>query len=286
VIEKMFNAVQPKTPEAVLAALTQHGAAIGAKKMMTWEFKHAKEAQEKGLYVTWYNIDKEYECTRIGKFSRCFCNHLYGKHKLKTLKNGRVGKNPCTEEGCLCSNYIYMYRRPEEIGQYYMTRRKGFDINEWRPLCKCRHPHAMHSADKQKCKNCACRKFISDFMCLGCESKWEAHEVRYESEDDRKADNKTVGEAFFPLSDVPEIQAEFLKQIKEEEEKRKKEKAEEVSTEDNKKTEGKDQEVAHIGQQMAQVAENIGKVQLTLPAREKPEKSIRLMKEKGLLNKY
>ena len=31
---------------------------------MTWEFKHAKEAQEKGLYVTWYNIDKEYECTR------------------------------------------------------------------------------------------------------------------------------------------------------------------------------------------------------------------------------
>ena len=28
---KMFNAVQPKTPEAVLAALTQYGAAIGPK---------------------------------------------------------------------------------------------------------------------------------------------------------------------------------------------------------------------------------------------------------------
>ena len=28
-------------------------------------------------------------------------------------------------KGCPCSNYVYMYRRPEEIGQYYMTRRKG-----------------------------------------------------------------------------------------------------------------------------------------------------------------
>jgi hypothetical protein len=28
---KMFGAVQPKTPDAVLAALVQHGAAIGPK---------------------------------------------------------------------------------------------------------------------------------------------------------------------------------------------------------------------------------------------------------------
>ena len=35
---------------------------------------------------------------RLGKFSRCFCNHLYAKHNLKKLKNGRFGKNPCGEE--------------------------------------------------------------------------------------------------------------------------------------------------------------------------------------------
>ena len=38
--------------------------------------------------------------SRIGKFSRCFCNHTFAKHKLKVLKNGRFGKNPCSEEGC------------------------------------------------------------------------------------------------------------------------------------------------------------------------------------------
>ena len=62
---------------------------------------------------------------RLGKLSRCFCNHLYAKHKLKILKNGRFGKNPCEEEGCGCENYVYMFRRPEEIGQYFLTRRKG-----------------------------------------------------------------------------------------------------------------------------------------------------------------
>ena len=34
---------------------------------------------------------------------------------------------------------------------------------------------------------------------------------------------KPVGEAFYPLSDVPEIQQKFLKQLEEEEEKEKKE---------------------------------------------------------------
>jgi hypothetical protein len=41
------------------------------------------------------------------------------------MKNGRFGKNPCEEEGCKCENYKYMFRRPEEIGQYFLTRRKG-----------------------------------------------------------------------------------------------------------------------------------------------------------------
>jgi len=119
-----MDAMQPKTPDAVLAALSQHGASIGAKKMMKWEFKHAKDALKSGIYVTLYNDYRKYECTRIGKLSRCFCNHLYAKHKLKILKNGRFGKNPCEEEGCRCANYVYMFRRPEEIGQYFLTRRK------------------------------------------------------------------------------------------------------------------------------------------------------------------
>ena len=115
----MFNAVQPKTPGAVMAGLQQHGASVGAKKMLQWEFRHAKDAITSGIYVTLYNDYRQYECaryrddmqidlcvfcqmfvSRIGKFSRCFCNHTFAKHKLKVLKNGRFGKNPCSEEGC------------------------------------------------------------------------------------------------------------------------------------------------------------------------------------------
>ena len=61
----MMSAVQPKTPDAVLAGLTQHGAAVGAKKMMMWEFKHAREAIKSGIYVTLYNDDRKHECARL-----------------------------------------------------------------------------------------------------------------------------------------------------------------------------------------------------------------------------
>ena len=140
----MFNAIQPKTPGAVMAGLQQHGASVGAKKMLQWEFRHAKDAITSGTYITLYNDYKKYECSRIGKFSRCFCNHGFAKHKLKILKGGRFGKNPCGEEGCKCENFLFMFRRPEEIGQNFLVRRKGFDVTQWRPLCRCKHPHAVH----------------------------------------------------------------------------------------------------------------------------------------------
>jgi len=284
-----MDAMQPKTPDAVLAGLTQYGASIGAKKMMKWEFKHAKDAIKSGIYVTLYNDYRKYECTRLGKLSRCFCNHLYAKHKLKILKNGRFGKNPCEEEGCGCENYVYMFRRPEEIGQYFLTRRKGFDINEWRPLCSCKHPHAVHDPVKTKCKECACRKFIGNFACLSCDGKWDEHVVLYEDEELRKELGKPVGEAFYPLSDVPEIQQQFLKQLEEEEEKAKnaaeeaKDKPVEAESSIEKIETGMNQ-VSLVGNQAVTTIE--GKKNLTLPVREKPERSIRLMKEQGMLRKY
>ena len=80
---------------------------------------------------------------RLGKLSRCFCNHLFGHHKLRKLKNGRwaevgvargseteqdqkqaagveavvgahstprFGPAPCSEAGCKCVNYVFMFR--------------------------------------------------------------------------------------------------------------------------------------------------------------------------------
>ena len=65
-------------------------------------------------------------------------------------------------------------------------------------------------------------RFIGNFACLSCDGKWDEHVVLYEDEELRKELGKPVGEAFYPLSDVPEIQQQFLKQLEEEEEKAKK----------------------------------------------------------------
>lgn len=288
----MMDAVQPKTPDAVLAGLSQHGASVGARKMMQWEFRHAKTSIQSGLYVTLYNQERQYECSRLGKFSRCFCNHLYAKHKLKKMKSGRFGKNPCQEEGCKCEHFKFMYRRPEEIGQYFLTRRKGFDVTMWRPLCRCKHPHAVHDPVKTRCSECACSKFVGNFACLSCDGKWEEHEVLYEDEDLRRELGKTAREDFYPMADVPEIQAEFLRQIEEEAEKERAKKAAEVKVKD---VEGdKDvaaaeealSQVALVGEESRVVSTMEEREKVTLPARDKPERSVRLMKEQGMLRKY
>lgn len=282
----MFNAIQPKTPGAVMTGLQQHGASVGARKLMQMEFRHARDAIMSGVYVTLYNEYRNYECTRIGKLSRCFCNHLYSQHKLKILKNGRFGKNPCEMEGCKCENFRFMYKRPEEIGQNFLVRRKGFDVTQWRPLCKCKHPHAVHDPIRTKCKECGCGKFISNFACLSCDGKWEEHVTTYEDEELRKELGKLVGNDFYPLSDVPEIQAEFIRQLEEEKQKQS----------EDKKSENSSQEISTLTTAMNQVAINDGngttiatleqRQANTLPAREKPERSVRLMKEKGMLRKY
>ena len=55
---------------------------------------------------------------------------MAGAENSSTLKqnkflDGRFGKTACGEEGCKCEDFVYMFRRPEEIGQAFLTRRKG-----------------------------------------------------------------------------------------------------------------------------------------------------------------
>lgn len=91
-------------------------------------------------------------------------------------------------------------------------------------------------------------------------------------------------------SDVPDIQEVFLKQLEEEAAKRAEEAALAGSSTST--------EVAKLETEMRQVAltedrsedrsvasleQRLGN---TLPARDKPEKSVRLMKEQGMLRKY
>ena len=66
--------------------VSQIGPAPGAKKMMTWEFNHAREAIESGVYVTWISSKANDDCFRVGSDSRCFCGHLFKSHEKKLVK--------------------------------------------------------------------------------------------------------------------------------------------------------------------------------------------------------
>ena len=59
--------IQPQNEGQILQLVEQIGMAPGAKKMMTWEFNHAYEAMECGIYVTWKSPQcMEDQCFRVG----------------------------------------------------------------------------------------------------------------------------------------------------------------------------------------------------------------------------
>lgn len=182
----------------------------GAKKMLTWEFKHAMEAERSGIYVTWRSDTAKEDCFRVGSQSRCFCGHSFSDHELKLGKKKLV--NNC--KNCECKAFQFIPRRPEEVGQWWLPRRKGFNVNTWRASCKCKHTHEEHKAVRpHKCSKCGCGAFQSDFCCIGCDKMFEDHETLYETAQERAALGKPTGQDYYPLASNPEIQRETMKRL-------------------------------------------------------------------------
>ena len=74
--------IQPQSEGQILQLVEQIGMAPGARKMLTWEFQHAYEAMESGIYVTWKSDGTtEDQCFRVGSDSKCFCGHLFKFHE-------------------------------------------------------------------------------------------------------------------------------------------------------------------------------------------------------------
>ncbi len=67
-------------------------------------------------------------------------------------------------------------RRPEEVGDWWLPRRKGFNVAAWRAKCRCGHGHDEHDPGSRRCR-CGCAGFASNFVCLVCDMKWEDHET-------------------------------------------------------------------------------------------------------------
>jgi len=141
--------------------------------------------------------------------------------------------------------------------------------------------------ERTKCRECNCSEFVGNFMCISCDGKYDEHEVLYEDEETRVECGKAVGESYYPLSDVPDIQREFLRQVEEEEERERKKQEEQQGTTVAQLEKGLEQ-VAITGQETGdgQVSTLESRSQGTLPARDQPERSVRLMMEQGMLRKY
>ena len=104
----------------------------------------------------------------------------------------------------------------------------------------------------------------------------------------RREVGKAVGKEFYPLADNPEIQAEFLRQLEEEAA----EAATAVASEDA-STQQLEQGVRAVSlinetscTELTQPKSLHEKQKFTLPQRDQPEKSVRLMQERGMLRKY
>ena len=142
----MFS--QANNEQTILQMVTEIGPAAGAKKMLTWEFQHAQEAEMSGIYITWKSDKATEDCFRIGSHSNCFCGHLYSSHNTDAFK--KKPNTACSK--CDCKHYAFIPRRPEELGQFWLPRRKGFNINQWKPSCICKHTHVEHKANRpNKC---------------------------------------------------------------------------------------------------------------------------------------
>lgn len=122
--------IQLNNRNAIASGVADHGLAPGAAAMMTAESAAADQAIQTGLYVTWRSSNGK-DCTRVGPKSKCFCDHPYSQHSFVSKK---AVYPRCMS--CPCSAFAFMPSRPEEIGEWWLPRRKGFNVHAWRAQCK------------------------------------------------------------------------------------------------------------------------------------------------------
>ena len=186
------------TIPAIKKGLAKHGVAAGGRKMIDEEMLAAQLAIKTGVYITWRSKRNQQDCARVGHKSRCFCGHNFSDHRMKDRLPS------CLK--CKCKCFEYIPKRPEEVGDWWLVRRRGFNVHSWRAKCRCGCPHTSHDPVTKSCNSCSCGLFTSNFLCLGCDGKYEEHETTFESKEERRREGRTVGMAFKPFSEHRDIQ--------------------------------------------------------------------------------
>uniref|UniRef100_A0A0G4GRF0 Protein FAM221B n=1 Tax=Chromera velia CCMP2878 TaxID=1169474 RepID=A0A0G4GRF0_9ALVE len=190
--------------QRMYAAVKQYGPAPGAKQMLTWEHEAADHAMQTGIYGVFRCVEKKNDCSRVGPKSKCFCGHFYKDHQFA---NRRAPWPKCCT--CACEAFEFIPTRPEEAGEWWLPRRPGFKVSEWRAKCKCGHTHEDHDTKRpHRCRLCPpfkCSSYTSAWLCVACDRHWEQHETVFETEQERRDQGLPVGEDFIPLKELPEF---------------------------------------------------------------------------------
>lgn len=199
--------MQPQNQAQIQQSITQHGIAQGPQKLMDMEEEAATLAISTGIYVTYRTTkhNRADDCTRVGPKSLCFCGHTY-KHHM----NSRNNRKPCDNKKCKCKGYAFIPQRPEECGDWWLTRRRGFNVNNWKAKCKCGCAHDRHDPHLKHCRDCGCGMFNSNFLCIACDGHWHDHETLWENERERRDAKRSVGHAFKPLASTPGIREHVI----------------------------------------------------------------------------
>ncbi|KER33326.1 hypothetical protein T265_00820 [Opisthorchis viverrini] len=211
VVEVRVKKIEPAKHYDVisLARAMNDNFAQQTKELFSLEVEAVHEAMSSGIYVAWRPTEKPWnqqDCQRVCSKSRCFCGHLLNQHQRFDGKRPFLG---CEERGCACQAFKFVPSRPEEVGEYWLVKRRDFDRAAYRVKCKCKHTHEQHEVHPPpfqcKAKGCGCSAFTSAFVCAACEKPWHLHETVIETEAERRAAGRQVGEAWMPFSELPEL---------------------------------------------------------------------------------
>lgn len=195
----------PRSDDGVRAGLARHGAAPGGATLMEQERLAAVAAIQTGVYCVWRCDDPRAKdfCTRIGRDHRCFCGHRMRAHDLAFLAD-QAQPPPCLVAGCKCESFDFIPSRPEEVGDWHLVRRRGFDVQQWSVKCRCTHSHMAHACRigrPRRCtvRGCKCSFFEATSQCVVCERPLADHRTVVETERERQGRGLPVRDAYLPL---------------------------------------------------------------------------------------
>nr|XP_002126208.1 protein FAM221B [Ciona intestinalis] len=197
--------VPAEKAELVSVANAMHGKKFGKrlKKLFQPETNAAIKAVESGIYIGWRCPEFTWDCIRVGEESLCFCGHKLHEHRHY---NGPKSQAPCSINECQCRAFAFIPSRPEDVGEFWLQRRRNFDPSTWKAKCRCKHPHTEHSViGLRSCKTCRCAQFESNFLCSACDQHWEKHETFIDTEATRVEKGLPYGEEYLPFAEIPQL---------------------------------------------------------------------------------